>query len=193
MFFSNNTGTSNGANIINPIQSARLRTAETFSFKYGKVEVNASLPRGDWIWPAIWLLPTHQEYGIWPASGEIDIIESRGNGPEYPGGGCDTVGSTLHWGPFYPDDKYELTHAEKKLEKSDFTQEFHVFGMEWDEDHITTYVLTYVLTHRSSEIHTDTFTHTHTGTLTPLTIRSCLSNSTNRVSGMRVDGTKIRV
>ena len=38
-----------------------------------------------------------------------------------------------------------------------------------------------------------TDTHTHIGTLTPLTIRSYLSNSTNRVSGMRVDGTKIRV
>ncbi len=132
--------TSNGANIINPIQSARLRTAETFSFKYGKIEVNASLPRGDWIWPAIWLLPTNQEYGIWPASGEIDIIESRGNDAEYEAGGCDTVGSTLHWGPFYPDDKYLLTHGEMKLEKGDFTEGFHVFGMEWDEDHITTYV-----------------------------------------------------
>lgn len=35
-----------GGNIVNPIQSARLRTAESFAFKYGRVEVVAKLPRG---------------------------------------------------------------------------------------------------------------------------------------------------
>lgn len=45
-------------NYINPIMSARLRTATSFSFTYGRVEVSAKLPKGDWIWPAIWLLPT---------------------------------------------------------------------------------------------------------------------------------------
>ena len=33
---------------MNPIASARLRTAETFSFKYGRVEIKAKLPKGDW-------------------------------------------------------------------------------------------------------------------------------------------------
>lgn len=37
--------------VQNPIQSARLRTAESFHFKYGRVEVKAKLPRGDWLWP----------------------------------------------------------------------------------------------------------------------------------------------
>ena len=60
-----------GGNIINPIVSARIRTAETFAFKYGRVEVTATLPRGDWMWPAIWLMPTNAAYGTWPASGEI--------------------------------------------------------------------------------------------------------------------------
>ena len=71
------TGTA--TNIINPIMSARVRTAESFNFTYGRVEVRAKLPKGDWIWPAIWMLPTDQVYGSWPASGEIDIMESRGN------------------------------------------------------------------------------------------------------------------
>jgi beta-glucanase (GH16 family) len=50
--------TAGGTNIINPIQSARLRTVNSFNFKYGRVEVRAQLPKGDWIWPAIWMLPT---------------------------------------------------------------------------------------------------------------------------------------
>ena len=66
-------------NVNNPVRSARIRTAESFSFTYGKVEVRAKLPRGDWLWPAIWMLPTDNQYGDWPASGEIDIMESRGN------------------------------------------------------------------------------------------------------------------
>jgi beta-glucanase (GH16 family) len=45
-------------NYINPIRSARLRTVNALSLKYGRVEVKAKLPKGDWIWPAIWLLPT---------------------------------------------------------------------------------------------------------------------------------------
>ena len=37
------------------------------------------MPLGDWLWPAIWMLPAQHIYGQWPASGEIDIVESRGN------------------------------------------------------------------------------------------------------------------
>ena len=86
---------------INPVQSARLRTAESFSFTYGRVEVVAKLPKGDWLWPAIWLLPTDQAYGMWPASGEIDIMESHGNDPSCTSGGSNRFGSTLHWGPYW--------------------------------------------------------------------------------------------
>ena len=43
------------------------------SIAYGKVEVRAKLPRGDWLWPAIWMLPKDNKYGPWPLSGEIDV------------------------------------------------------------------------------------------------------------------------
>lgn len=46
------------------------------------------------------MLPRYNQYGMWPASGEIDIMESRGNA-NYPmsgEGGCESFGSTLHWG-----------------------------------------------------------------------------------------------
>ena len=44
------------------------------------------------------MLPTHNPYGEWPASGEIDIMESRGNDASYGPGGVNTFSSTLHWG-----------------------------------------------------------------------------------------------
>lgn len=37
--------------IINPVRSARVRTINSFSFKYGKLEVIAKMPTGDWLWP----------------------------------------------------------------------------------------------------------------------------------------------
>lgn len=113
-----------GGNYLNPIQSARVRTVNSFSFKYGRVEVRAKLPKGDWLWPAIWMLPKNQQYGLWPASGEIDIMESRGNAASYPEGGNNMFGSTLHWGPYFGQDKWPQTHAEYTLPTGDLTKTF---------------------------------------------------------------------
>ena len=81
------------------------------------MEVRAKLPKGDWLWPAIWLLPRYNEYGTWPASGEIDIMESRGNVgyPKEFGGGPESFGSTLHWGPDWSVNQFMKTHAEKSI------------------------------------------------------------------------------
>ncbi len=134
------SGPNGGGNYLNPIVSARIRTAESFSFTYGKVEVRAKLPRGDWLWPAIWMLPRDNQYGQWPASGEIDIMESRGNPPSYSPGGRDKFGSTLHWGPYYTENGFDLTHAEATSEEGDFSADFHTYGLIWNETYIGTYV-----------------------------------------------------
>jgi beta-glucanase (GH16 family) len=135
------TRTSTSDNYLNPIQSAALRTAHSFSFKYGRVEIRAKLPRGDWIWPAIWMLPRWSEYGQWPMSGEIDIMESRGNAPGYPYHGSDYIGSTLHWGPYYPQDPFDKTRNEYQLPNGQsFADAFHIFGLYWDSTGLYTYV-----------------------------------------------------
>ena len=54
---------SDGSHIINPIQSASIKTISSFAFRYGVVEVRARLPKGDWLWPAIWMLPKWEKYG----------------------------------------------------------------------------------------------------------------------------------
>ena len=43
--------------------------------------MSAKLPSGRGTWPAIWMLPTDWEYGNWPNSGEIDIMEHVGYDP----------------------------------------------------------------------------------------------------------------
>ena len=40
--------------VVPPVRSARLTTQGTRSILYGRVEVVAKVPKGDWLWPAIW-------------------------------------------------------------------------------------------------------------------------------------------
>ncbi|XP_072050510.1 beta-1,3-glucan-binding protein-like [Amphiura filiformis] len=85
---------------------------------------------------AIWLLPVNNVYGDWPASGEIDIVESRGNldYKDWQGIslGVDHMGSTLHWGPFYPFNMYHLTTGLKHAPTGeDWATTFHKYVVEW--------------------------------------------------------------
>lgn len=123
-------------NDINPISSARLRTVNSFAFKYGRAEIRAQLPKGDWIWPAIWFLPKYNSYGNWPASGEIDLVESRGNSGTCKGG-RNSFGSTLHFGPGYGFDAWDKAHAEY-THTSDLSDGMHDYGLEWTPDYIKT-------------------------------------------------------
>ena len=110
-----------------PFTSARLVTRGLFSRRYGRFEFRARLPTGKGVWPAIWMLPQDNAYGGWPASGEIDVVEARGQEPgkilgtlHYGGGG----GARTHTGKDYvfPDGG---TFAD-----------FHVYALEWDPGEI---------------------------------------------------------
>jgi beta-glucanase (GH16 family) len=108
--------------------SARLVTRGKGDWLHGRFEVRARLPYGQGIWPAIWMLPTDWEYGGWPASGEIDIMELVGHESA-------TVHGTLHYGnPHeYQGDHYDLAEGT-------FADNYHVFALEWEPGEIRWYV-----------------------------------------------------
>ena len=56
--------------------SSRIKTKK--SWKYGRFEIRAKLPKGIGTWAAFWGLPTEWKYGNWPYSGEIDVLEHVG-------------------------------------------------------------------------------------------------------------------
>ncbi|KAF2475917.1 concanavalin A-like lectin/glucanase [Lindgomyces ingoldianus] len=124
---------------IPPVRSARLSTKGKKSIKYGRIEVTAKMPRGDWLWPAIWMMPEENKYGEWPASGEIDIMEMRGNSWKYPLG-RDAMVSSLHWGPSSKLDAYWRTYGTKFLRRTDFTDDYHTFGLQWSKEYLFTYL-----------------------------------------------------
>jgi beta-glucanase (GH16 family) len=107
--------------------SARVNTKDTASWKYGKFQTRAKLPKGDYLWPAIWMMPKDSVYGMWAASGEIDIMESRGQTPR-------VVEGTVHHGSGWPNNVY--TGSGPRTFPFDFTEDFHVFEVIWTRDQI---------------------------------------------------------
>jgi beta-glucanase (GH16 family) len=108
--------------------SARLKTRKAdgsalFNMKYGKLEIRAKLPTGQGVWPALWMLPQSEKYGGWASSGEIDILEARGQEPT-------KILGTLHFGSRWPAN----AEASKTLTLPDkgTIADFHVYGLEWE-------------------------------------------------------------
>lgn len=109
--------------------SGRIKTKGKFEFTYGRVEARIKVPEGTGFWPAFWMLGANIDEVSWPTCGEIDILEARGNeprtvlgtvhGPGYAGG--DSVGASL-------------------VGEDKFTDDFHVYAIEWDPQHIIWYV-----------------------------------------------------
>ncbi len=110
--------------------SSRIKTQSKKTFKYGRIDVRAILPKGKGIWPAIWMLPQDNVFGAWPRSGEIDMMELKGGEPA-------KVLGTLHYGPG-PGSTY--ISRSYTLPGSTFNDQFHVFSMEWKQDELKWYV-----------------------------------------------------
>jgi beta-glucanase (GH16 family) len=126
--------------IVQPVKSGRINTKKGATIKYGRVEVTAKLPVGDWLWPAIWMLPVNNTYGPWPQSGEIDIAESRGNNHTYKQGGNNVVSSALHWGPDPANDAWWRTNVKRSALHTTYAATEHTFGLEWSQKYLFTYV-----------------------------------------------------
>jgi beta-glucanase (GH16 family) len=108
--------------------SARMKTRKRdgkslFAQKYGKFEFRAKLPTGKGVWPALWMLPQDEKYGGWAASGEIDVMEARGQEPG-------KVLGTLHFGSRWPvNAEASKTYT---LPRGGTIVDFHTFAVEWE-------------------------------------------------------------
>lgn len=110
--------------------SARLVSRGKADFCYGRFEVKAKVPSGVGTWPAVWMLPTDWEYGGWPASGEIDILE-------HVGYDADVVHISVHTEAYNHTIGTQKT-AKKRIEKA--TDEFHLYRVDWTPTYIRGYV-----------------------------------------------------
>jgi beta-glucanase (GH16 family) len=110
--------------------SARIKTQDKFDQTYGRFEARMKMPWGQGLWPAFWLLGADIDQVGWPQTGEIDVMEYRGQEPTI-------VHGSIH-GPGYSGSEAVTKEYEFLNERLD--TEFHIYGIEWDEGSINFYV-----------------------------------------------------
>jgi beta-glucanase (GH16 family) len=112
-----------------------IDTRDKFNQQYGYFEARMKMPGGSGVHPAWWLWPQSDR---WPP--EIDIVEIKGNEPT-------NAYMTVHWSEngvvrAYPEQvDFDGDHyAETTYSGPDFTQDFHVYGVEWTPDRLVWFI-----------------------------------------------------
>lgn len=123
-------------NILPPVISARLTTKNSFTFRYGKIEIRAKFPEGDWLYPEMWLQPKYNNYGLGYSSGRVILGLARGN---------DNLVNTTSKSVFDSrrldfgfrigtTQNIENYIVSKIRENNGWTKDFHVYTTIWNSD-----------------------------------------------------------
>ena len=107
-----------------PYSSGMIASFNRFYFQYGYIEIRARVPKGQGLWPGLWLMAQNSQ-----SAEEIDIMELLGQEPS-------TVYTTIH---------YKLANMDKGMEGSsihgpDFSKDFHIYAVDWEWDKIVWYI-----------------------------------------------------
>ncbi len=108
--------------------SGLISSVNSFTFTHGYAEARVKVPAGQGLWPAFWQL-TNKYVEDAP---EIDIVETLGQFPN-------EANHTMHY--FDTSNEWALISTPTyKTTGTDFTQDFHVYGMMWSPEAVTWFV-----------------------------------------------------
>jgi beta-glucanase (GH16 family) len=99
--------------------SGRINTRDKVMFTYGSTSARVKVTGGEGMWPAFWALGK----GEWPATGEIDIMETVGN--------TSWISNALH-GPGYFGNTPLVYRA--RFPKGTDASQWHVYSVDWTKD-----------------------------------------------------------
>ena len=102
--------------------SGMMSTRKIFLQKFGWFEFRAKAPTGRGFWPALWLLDD-------PHVMEIDILEMLCHRPN-------VATFNIHWN----DETGKHQARYKEYEGPDFSEDFHVYAIEWNKNVVVWYV-----------------------------------------------------
>ncbi|HEX5099785.1 MAG TPA: glycoside hydrolase family 16 protein, partial [Polyangiaceae bacterium] len=108
--------------------SSSLNTSGLQSFQYGRFEMRARIPTSGGMWPAWWTLGVS---GEWPSNGEVDIMEYY-SGKVLANVAC---GTSTQWQAKWDSQTKSLSSL-----GSGWSNEFHVWRMDWDDQRIDLYL-----------------------------------------------------
>jgi len=121
----------------NGFTSARIRTEDKLTFKYGTIEARIKIPDlADGLWPAFWTLGNNFKQVGWPFCGELDVMEMGSSAAITVDVINRRVGSAAHWGNMGATASYSQFFDTA----SDLDDGFHIFSMNWTPERVTTYI-----------------------------------------------------
>lgn len=110
----------------NAYTSGWVWTKNNLTLGYGTVTARVKVPKGQGLWPAVWMMGADSDTLGWPASGEIDIAELPGT--------TTTVYSTLH-GPIQGSTSTQ--QAQLVSQMPDLSTDYHNYWVRRLPDEIT--------------------------------------------------------
>jgi len=118
--------------------SASIESDGKYGISYGRVDVRAKLPAGQFLWPAIWMMGTER---LWPHDGEIDIMENGWVDPEASANSLEASANlygTLHW--FGEEGRHmNKGYNFKAIKNGALSDDYHIYSVEWDSEQIRIY------------------------------------------------------
>ncbi len=106
--------------------STSMTTSGKHSWQYGRFEMRARIDTRQGSWPAFWILGDSTS---WPQSGEVDIMEYYAG--KVLANVCTPSGGNCTW---------DSTNQALSSLGSAWSDEFHVWAMEWDAQHVDLYL-----------------------------------------------------
>uniref|UniRef100_A0A9I3GIT3 GH16 domain-containing protein n=1 Tax=Anopheles farauti TaxID=69004 RepID=A0A9I3GIT3_9DIPT len=127
------------ATILPPVVSAKLNTKHYFRFRYGRVEIRAKLPKGDWIFPQLFLQPHENFYGYADyASGQMWIAHILANRMLFARDGKQIDGHRLRGGVLISNTgPVRADFLRSNVKDDHFGDQFHVYGLTWTPEQIS--------------------------------------------------------
>ncbi len=110
--------------------SARINTKDKFEQAYGRIEASIITPYGPGIWPAFWMLGSDIDEVGWPQTGEIDIMELRGQLPN-------VIAGSLHGPGYSAGNAITQSYA---LEDGRFDSDYFLYAVEWTPNKVDFFV-----------------------------------------------------
>lgn len=132
--------------------SGRVESKNKFSFQFGRMAVRAKVNDSQGIWPAIWML-CQDETG----HDEIDVLE-------YLGQDAWDAWTTNHFGIL---DKNKASHGVSTRNYEAWSQDFHVYEVEWDPE-IIRFFIDGVQVHSTTTARDDGHDGMHTRSMFPI-------------------------
>lgn len=122
-----------GAQILPPVMTGKITTKRKFGFKFGRIEVRAKLPTGNWLIPEINLEPLENIYGSRRyESGLIRVAFAKGNA---------VFAKKLYSGPVLSDtDPFRTMLMKEKIGIDNWNKDYHNYTLIWRPDGIEMYV-----------------------------------------------------